>query len=304
VTTILTALAKLVLIVTFPPLLLGVINRTKACFAGRTGPPLLQLYYDLFKLLHKHNVVSRTTTWVFLAGPAVALVGVSMAALLVPVGDGQALWRFDGDFILLAYVLGLARYFTMAAALDTGSSFEGMGAAREATFACVAEPAFILGLLAIARATGSMSLSGFRGASLPHVWSFAGATLVLVAAGLFLVLLAENSRLPVDDPNTHLELTMLHEVMVLDHGGPLLGIILYSASLKLFVFAALLVRIALPVVAPAWLAWVTFVVGLVAVAFVVGCIESAMARLRMSYVPALLLSGCLFCTLALVLLVR
>jgi formate hydrogenlyase subunit 4 len=136
------------------------------------------------------------------------------------------------------------------------------------------------------------------------VWSFAGATLVLVAAGLFLVLLAENSRLPVDDPNTHLELTMLHEVMVLDHGGPLLGIILYSASLKLFVFAALLVRIALPVVAPAWLAWVTFVVGLVAVAFVVGCIESAMARLRMSYVPALLLSGCLFCTLALVLLVR
>ena len=297
-------LAKLVAIVVVPPLLLGVINRTKARFAGRVGPPLLQPYYDLIKLLRKHTVVSRTTTWVFLAGPAVALVGAVVAALLVPVGDGQALWRFNGDFILLAYVLGLSRYFTMAAALDTGSAFEGMGAAREATFACLAEPAFILGLLAIARATGSISLSGFLGDALPHVWSVAGATLVLVAAGLFLVLLAENSRIPVDDPNTHLELTMIHEVMVLDHGGPLLGVITYGASIKLFVFSSLLVRIVIPVVDPPWLAWTTFLAGLVGVAFVVGCIESAMARLRMPYVPALLLSGCLFCALGLVLLVR
>ncbi len=292
------------LIVGFPPLLLGVIARTKARFAGRVGPPLLQPYYDLIKLVAKDSVLSRTTSWVFLAGPAVALVGALVAASLVPIGQGPALWSFDGDFIVLAYVLGLSRYFTMAAGLDTGSSFEGMGAAREATFACLAEPAFVLGLLAVARATGSLSLSGFLGPSIAHVWSVAGASLVLVAAGLLVVLLAENSRIPIDDPNTHLELTMVHEVMILDHGGPLLGVIQYGAALKLFVFASLLVRVAIPLDQPAWLVWVVFVAGLVAIAIAVGVIESVTARLRMPYVPALLLSGCLFCALALVLLVR
>ena len=230
-------------------------------------------------------------------------IGTSAAAI-VPLGDGPAIVAFDGDFLVLAYLLGLSRFFTMAAALDTGSSVEGMGAAREATFACLAEPAFILGLLAIARATGSLSLSGFLGPALAHVWSVAGASLVLVAAGLLLVLLAENSRIPVDDPNTHLELTMVHEVMVLDHGGPLFGFVLYGAAIKLFVFASLLVRIVIPIAQPIWLAWLTFLAGLVATAIAVGVIESMTARLRMPYVPAFLLSGVLFCALALVLLVR
>jgi formate hydrogenlyase subunit 4 len=297
-------LGKLGVILLVPPLLLGVITRTKARFAGRAGPPLLQPYYDLVKLLRKDTVVSRTTTWLFLAGPAVTLVCVVLAAVLVPVGDGRALWSFDGDFILLAYVLGLSRYVTMAAALDTGSSFEGMGAAREATFACLAEPAFLLGLLAMARATGSLSLSGLLGPAIVQLWAVAGASLVLVAAGLFLVLLAENSRIPVDDPNTHLELTMIHEVMVLDHGGPPFGVILYGASIKLFVFASLLVRIVVPVDHPGWLLWASYLAGLVAIAFAIGVVESVMARLRLPYVPALLLGGCLFCALAIVLLVR
>lgn len=298
------AIAKVLVVLVAPPFLLGVIARTKAHFAGRVGPPVLQPYHDLRKLVAKGSVVSPTTTWVFLAGPAVALVGAVVAAALVPIGDGGALWSFDGDFIALAYVLGLSRFFTMAAALDTGSSFEGMGAAREATFACLAEPAFILGLLAIARATGTLSLSSFLGPSLAQLWPAAGASLVLVAAGLLLVLLAENSRIPVDDPGTHLELTMVHEVMVLDHGGPLLGVIQYGAAIKLFVFAALLVRIAIPIGHPAWLVWATFLAGLVAVAIAIGVIESTMARLRLPYVPALLLSGCLCCALAIVLLVR
>jgi formate hydrogenlyase subunit 4 len=295
---------KPLVVLGLPPLLLGLVARTKARFAGRVGPPLLQPYYDLSKLLRKSTVISHTTSWMFLAGPAIALVGSIVAAALVPIGDGRAVWAFEGDFIVLAYVLGLARYFTMAAALDTGSSFEGMGAAREATFACLAEPAFILGLLVMARATGSLSLSGFLGAPIAQVWSTASASLVLVAAGLLLVLLAENSRIPVDDPNTHLELTMIHEVMVLDHGGPPLGLILYGASIKLFVFASLLVRIVLPFGDPAWLAWATFLGGQIVVAIAIGAIESAMARLRMPHVPALLLSSCLFCALAIVLLVR
>jgi len=298
------AIGKVVMILVLPPLLVGVIARTKAVFAGRVGPPVLQPYHDILKLLRKDSVLSHTTTWVFLAGPGVALVTSLVAATLVPLGNGQALWSFDGDFVALAYILGLSRFFTMAAALDTGSSFEGMGAAREATFACLAEPAFILGLMAIARATGSLSLSGFLGSEIAAMWSVAAASLVLVAAGLFVVLLAENSRIPVDDPNTHLELTMIHEVMVLDHGGPMFGVILYGSALKLFIFAALLVRVVVPLDQPVWLAWLSFVFGLLGVAVVVGVVESAMARLRMPHVPALLLSACLLCALAIVLLAR
>src|SRR4029079_5697326 len=143
------------LVLTLPPLLLGVINKTKALFAGRVGPPLLQSYYDLAKLLRKGTVLSRTTTWVFLAGPAVGLVTTVLAALLVPLGGHAAPIGFEGDFVLFADPLGLGRFFTIAAALDTGSAFEGMGGAREATFSCLAEPALFLGLVVLVRRTGA-----------------------------------------------------------------------------------------------------------------------------------------------------
>ncbi|HEU4729886.1 MAG TPA: NADH-quinone oxidoreductase subunit H, partial [Kofleriaceae bacterium] len=184
---ILRAVLQVLVILTVPPAMLGVIGKTKARFAGRVGPPVLQPYYDLAKLMRKRSVFSRTTTWVFRAGPVVGLAATLIAAGLVPVGDGGALIAFDGDFLVLAYLLGLARFFTMAAALDTGSSFEAMGAAREATFACIAEPAFLMGLFAIARTTGAASLSGFLGPSLAAHWAHAGPSFVLVAAGLFVV---------------------------------------------------------------------------------------------------------------------
>jgi formate hydrogenlyase subunit 4 len=294
--------AAVILIV--PPIMLGLITKTKAVFAGRVGPPVLQPYYDLAKLLRKASVFSRTTTWVFRAGPVVGLVTALLAATLIPIGDAPAMIAFDGDFLLLAYLLGLSRFFTMAAALDTGSAFEGMGAAREATFACLAEPAFILGLLGVARATGSISLSGLFGPQVAQVWSTAGPTFVLVAAGLFVVMLAENCRIPVDDPNTHLELTMIHEVMVLDHGGPALGFILYGAAIKLFVFTAMLVRLVIPVAEPGWLVWVALGGGVVLVSIAIGVVESGMARLRLTHVPAFLLAACMLCALGVVLLVR
>jgi formate hydrogenlyase subunit 4 len=287
-----------------PPLMLGVITKTKARFGGRVGPPLLQPYYDLIKLLRKGSVFSRTTTWVFRAGPVVGLAATAIAAALVPFGDGNALVWFVGDFIVLAYLLGLSRFFTMAAALDTGSAFEGMGAAREATFACLAEPAFVMGLLAIARANGAMSLSEFLGPSVAANWADHGASFVLVAAGLFVVMLAENARIPVDDPNTHLELTMIHEVMVLDHGGPALGFILYGAALKLFVFAAMLIRLIVPVTEPAWAAWLALVLGVLALSVAIGVVESTVARLKLTHIPAFLLAACLLCALGVVLLVR
>src|SRR6516164_1677755 len=153
-----------------PPLLLGVINRTKAIVAGRVGPPLLQPYYDLIKLLRKGSVFSTTTTWVFRAGPVVGLVTALLAVLLIPLADSRAPLSFTGDLILLAYLLGLARFFTASAALDTGSAFEGMGAAREVTFACLAEPAFFLGLIVLAKLSGSLQLAGLLGARVAEHW--------------------------------------------------------------------------------------------------------------------------------------
>jgi formate hydrogenlyase subunit 4 len=293
------------LVLGLPPLLLGVINKTKAFFAGRVGPPLLQAYWDLAKLLRKDTVLSRTTTWVFLAGPAVGLVTTLFAALFVPIGGHPAPLSFEGDFVLFAYVLGLGRFFTVAAALDTGSSFEGMGGAREATFSCLAEPALFFGLFVLARATGSMSLSGMLGPALAASWSTAAAALAAVLVSWFVVLLAENCRIPFDDPNTHLELTMIHEVMVLDHSGPPYGLVLYGAALKLFVFGAVVLGVALPLGGmDPWLSWGVFVGASLLLAVAVGVVESAMARMRLLQLPSLLVAACLISAFGAVLLVR
>lgn len=289
----------------FPPLLLGVIKKTKALYAGRSGPPLLQLYWDLIKLFQKGSVISTTTTWVFKAGPVIGFVTALTALMLIPQGGPAAPISFTGDLIVVAYLFGLGRFFTAAAALDTGSAFEGMGAAREVTFACLAEPALFLGLLVLAKLTGSLQLGEMLGGTLASHWSTAGASLALVVLSWFVVLLVENCRVPFDDPNTHLELTMIHEVMVLDHSGPAFGLIQYAASLKLFAFGALIVRLAVPMTfEPAWLNWPIFLAGTILVAVLVGVVESTMARLKLMNIPTLLVAACLLSAFGLVLIAR
>ena len=292
-----------------PPLILSVIAKTKALFAGRVGPPLLQPYWDLLKLFQKDSVFSTTTSWVFRAGPVISLVTAGLAGLMIPLADSSAPISFLGDAILLAYLLGLGRFFTAIAAMDTGSSFEGMGAAREMTFACLAEPAFFLGLLVLAKLSGSLTLvamlSRSGGQTIFTSEPTAGACLALVLLSWFVVLLAENARIPFDDPNTHLELTMVHEVMVLDHGGPVLGMILYSTVLKLFVFASLVVRLAIPLgTGSVWLDWPLYLAGMTACAVIIGIVESTVARLRLTHVPLLLVAACLLSVFSVLLLVR
>lgn len=295
-------LVRAALTLFLPPLLLGVINKTKALFAGRKGAPFVQPYRDIFKLLRKGIVVSRTAGWTFWAGPAVGLASVACASVLMPLGGAASPIAFAGDMVLFAYLLGLGRFFTASAALDTGSAFEGMGASREVTFAAITEPALFLAFLALARMTGSLSLSGMFGGGAAAAFA---PSIVLLAVGLFAVLLAETCRIPVDDPNTHLELTMIHEAMVLDHSGPLLGTILYSAAMKLFVLGAALLGAALPFrVGVPWADWALFVGELLALAAVIGVAESVMARLRMRRVPYLLVAALLLCGSALMLLLR
>ncbi len=286
------------------PLMLGLINQTKASFAGRKGPPYLQTYYDLAKLLRKGAVYSLTTTWVFRAGPTVGLTATLLALAIVPMAGAPGLLAFPGDLVLLAYALGLARFFTVSAALDTGSPFEGMGASREVQFSALAEPALLLGLAAVARRAGELSLSGMFRAVDVGLWRLAGPELALVAVAVAVVALAENARLPVDDPNTHLELTMIHEVMVLDHSGPDLAFITYGAALKLWTLCALLVGLVVPV----RLAWgadlLAFLCGMALCAVAIGVVESAMARLRLDRVPQFLIGASALSALALVLSLR
>lgn len=287
------------------PLLLGIVNRTKACFAGRHGQPLLQLYWDLFTLLRKGATYSRTTTWVFRAGPVAGLAAAVGALALVPMGTVPALLRFQGDLVLFAYLLGLLRFVTVIAALDTGSSFEGMGASREVLFASLAEPALLLGLAAICLETRSASLSGMLAGITTVTWTDQGPALALVAVALGIVLVAEAARIPVDDPTTHLELTMIHEVMVLDHGGPDLAFILYGSALKLWMLGSLLVGLAVPVRSGhSLLDGGAFVVGMAVLGVAVGIVESSMARLRLVRVPKLLVGATALALLAVVLVLR
>jgi len=282
------------------PLLFGVVNRTKAVFSGRQGQPVLQLYFDLWKLLQKGSVYSRTTTWVFRAGPIIGLAAALASSGLMPLGGVPATVGFPGDLVLFAYLLGLMRFVTVLAALDTGSSFEGMGASREVTFSVLAEPALLLALAALARQTGSLSLTG-----LLHVGVPAGPIWALAVAALAVVLLAENARIPVDDPNTHLELTMIHEVMVLDHGGPDFAFILYAAGLKLWVLAALLAGLLVPVRSgQLWLDAGAALAGILVVGVGVGVVESSMARLRLLRVPQLLVGAAALAAVALFLTLR
>ena len=295
----------LLLLFGLSPLLPGVIGKTKALFAGRTGPPFLQSYYDIWKLFGKGLVISRTTTWVFRAGPVLGLAVPVLASLMVPFGAIGAPLSFTGDLIFFVYLFGLSRFFTAAAALDTGSSFEGMGAAREVTFSCLAEPTVFFSFIVLARLSGSLSLNTMFGQVLDTAWQSAGPSLILVLACLFVVVLVENCRIPFDDPNTHLELTMIHEVMVLDHSGPDFGMILYGAAMKLFVLGALVVRLVFPgATGNVFLDTLLFAGGMLLLAVVIGVVESTMARLRLLRVPQLLVGTMLLSFFSLILLLR
>jgi formate hydrogenlyase subunit 4 len=264
------------------PLLLGIINQTKAFFAGRVGVPYLQLYHDLFKLFRKDFVYSKTTTWIFRTGPIINIGCALVLLLFLPF----SVLSFKGDIILFVYLLGLMRFFTIIAALDTGSAFEGMGSAREVLYAIFAEIVLFTCLIALVYLTQSLSLAGiFENLSVNH-WRHYPPTLGLIALVLFIILLLENCRIPFDDPNTHLELTMIHEVMVLDHGSFDFGLIQYASALKLWIWCSILSHVLFPLP----YIWMN-VLGIFLISILIGIVESTMARFRLVRVPQVLLAA-------------
>lgn len=277
-----------------PIFLVGIINRVKALWSGRRGPRLDQFWWDLKRLLGKTPVYSEVTSWIFPLAPLVVLATSLCAALLSPVVPGFAPFGFPGDFIAVAYLLGLGKVFLILGALDTGSAFEGMGASREATYSALTEPVLLLGVGTLGWISGLTSFQHLVVAVDP--WSMEMVVRVVIALALFVVLLVEASRVPADDPTTHLELTMVHEVMILDHSGPELATVQYASGVKMTLLAGLVAAVLNPFRcdAGAFQAVVSVVFSAVFIAaagVAVGLIESLTARLRFRVLPSFIFSA-------------
>ena len=280
------------------PLLPGIINKVKAFFAGRKGPRVFQLYFDLGKLARKESVISATSGGIVKAVPTLTLAFTLMALLFLPVSGTLSPLSFNGDVLLFFYFLGSCRILSVLAALDTGSSFEGMGSARELFFSALAEAALFAVLAFLTIFSGKYTLAGmlcFRG--LESWVTFTPVLLVVIS--LFIIMLAENCRVPFDDPETHLELTMIHEAMILDYAGFDLGTILYSSALKLWIFAVLITSLLIPAgVLPLWGEIAAMAGGVLLTTVLVGVVESSMARYRFLKVPPLLIAAAVLPVLA------
>lgn len=305
VSPLLSAVVALVVLLAGAPLVPGVATRVKSLVTGRRGAPVWQLYADLWKLARRGIVYSETATVPFRLAPLVLPATTVLAAMLLPLDGHQSLLRFAGDAVAFAYLLGLGRFVLVLAALDTGSSFEGMGASREVAFASLVEPGLFLGLAALSIAARDISLTGMLGGVASEHWAAAAPSLLMVAASVFALALAECSRVPVDDPTTHLELTMVHEVMVLDHSGPDLALILYASALKLGLFAAIIIDVVLPASRAAGALGALVLLGaMIALGVAVGVVESLIARLRLPKVPLYIAAGGGLALFGLILLVR
>jgi formate hydrogenlyase subunit 4 len=280
-------------------LLPGVINRTRALWSGRRGPKLVQGAYDLARLVRKRPVYSEVTGPIFQLAPLVVLATVAISALMVPLFGAGSPLSFSYDFVAVAYLWALGRVAMRLAALDTGSAFEGMGASREATWEALIEPALFLTLGTLAAATGHTSFADLLQLDRHHL-----APQIIrgcAAVALFLVLQIEAGRVPIDDPATHLELTMVHEVMVLDHSGADLAALQLATGIKLTVCAALVAALLNPLGPGTPLPWLAAAnLGLMfGVAIAVGWIESLTARLQLKAVPTYLMVASLLGLIAL-----
>jgi formate hydrogenlyase subunit 4 len=288
------------------PLVTGIIRHWKAQLQNRRGPRPWQPYLDLLKFLRKDMVISEHASWIFSVTPYVVFLTALLGGLMVPMLSVETPLSLFGGVLAVVYLLALGRFFLALAGLDPGSAFGGMGSSREMTISAIAEPAMMLSIFTVAIAAGSTDLSQIIQATQGPTWQLLNPAHVLAFAALFIVLLAEAGRIPVDNPATHLELTMIHEAMLLEYSGRYLGLIEWGASMKQLVLMALLVNVFFPVgIATEWsaravgLALVFFVGKLLLLAGAVVLVETTNAKLRLFRVPDLLSAAFILATLAL-----
>ncbi|HEX7713190.1 MAG TPA: NADH-quinone oxidoreductase subunit H [Bacillota bacterium] len=237
---------QLAVIITLAPLVNGIIKKVKALSQKRKGPPLLQTYYDLLKLFKKDTVVSATASWIFKATPYITIGATLCAAVLIPVSLKVQPIRFMGDVILAVYLLALARFFMVLAGMDAGSTFGGMGSSREMMISSLTEPSLLVTVFTIGLLSGSTAVFDMMQSTARLGWDLFQPVYLLTFLALFIILITETARIPVDDPATHLELTMVHEAMLLEYSGRYLALMELGASIKQLLFITLLVNLFLP----------------------------------------------------------
>ena len=296
---------QIVVIVGLSPLVKGFINKMEARLQCRRGASLFQPYYNLVKLLQKDAVVSETASWIFRATPYVTFVSILLIALLVPVLSSQVPLNFIGDIILIIYLFALGRFFLALSSLDTGSAFGGMGGSREMAISSMAEPAMMLSIFTVSLTVGSTNLSNITGTLLNY--KSLNPSLLLAFAALLIVIIAETGRIPVDNPFTHLELTMIHEGMILEFSGRYLALIEWASSMKLLLLLTILVNTFLP-----WgiatdftfpgliISFALYLVKIGFFAFAIVILESSFAKVRLFRIPNLLGTSFILSVLAII----
>ncbi|MBR5303911.1 MAG: NADH-quinone oxidoreductase subunit H [Candidatus Gastranaerophilales bacterium] len=274
---------NLILLLIIPFLMIGIIRKTKAFWGARYGTSIFQPFYDFIKLMKKDSIFSSSTTLLFKIVPTISFACIIFASLFTPMIMGQPIINIQGGLIIFAYALGLSKFISLLASMETASSFEGMGSSREACFTTIIEPAFFI---VIASIMALCKIYTFD--SLNQVIANSGSLGILIIifaiACLSIMLIVEGARVPVDDPATHLELTMIHEVMILDNCSQELAIISYSAAAKMFLISSLIATLILPLNLSLWASLGAFLGIMILISIIIGTIESAIARLRMSHV--------------------
>jgi len=304
---LLAVLGQVLLVLLFSPLISGFSRKLKARLQSRKGPAMLQPYRDLYKLLRKGMVVPQTASWIFPATPYVLFATTLLAGLLIPTVTTQAPLSAIGGVLAVVYLLALGRFFLALAGLDAGSSFGGLGSSREMTISAIAEPALMLAVFTVALGAASTNLSSMAQAAVGQSWQFLAPSQMLAFAALFIVLIAETGRIPVDNPATHLELTMIHEAMILEYSGPHLALVEWSAAMKQMVLMTLLINVFFPYglsatgsLAAAAGSVALFVLKLGALALAVVLVETGNAKMRLFRVPELLALAFVLSALALI----
>ena len=276
-------LVNLIILLFVPFLMMGLIKKTKSFWGGRKGPSIMQPWFDFVRLMKKDFVISNTTTQVFKIAPVISFASVIFAGLFVPLASGSAVVNIPVGLIVFAYILGLGKFFALISAMDTGSSFEGMGASREACFTSIVEPAFFMVIGSIMALTGNYTFD-----SLAKIMASAGTYGILIiiftTLVLFIMLLTEGSRVPVDDPATHLELTMIHEVMILDNSGSDLALLTWANGIKMLLISSLIAYMIIPSGVSDFVSVLLYLGVIALLSMIIGTVESGMARIRMSHV--------------------
>jgi formate hydrogenlyase subunit 4 len=287
--------AQFLLLLMLSPLVTGVIRTLKARLQTRRGPGILQPYRDLQKLFSKGMVIPETASWIFTVTPWVVFFSTILAGLMIPMVAAEAPLGLFGGVLAVIYLLGLGRFFLALSGMDTGSSFGGLGSSREMTISALAEPAMMMAIFTVAIGAGSTGLTEIAGAAIGQNWRFLAPSQMFAFAALSLVLIAETGRIPVDNPDTHLELTMIHEAMILEYSGPYLALLEWAASIKQLLLMTLLINCFWPFgLQPTWLGfgavvgigWLLAKLLLLSCAIVV--LETVNAKMRLFRVPELL----------------